>query len=202
MDSTLSRTSTTLLNGVAYGGDACAERRFVERYGNLARAVAQAAGVHSNDIEDVVQETVVAAVQGLRDGRYSRGRGAFKSWFKGIVFNKISRYRRDYARRAGCHRVEGIDGLDQLPDKASGPPEQMEEAYEREWEAIVFAEASDEVRGRVDPVNWQAYDLVQRQGMKPGIVASLLGIRRSHVYNAVSRIKGHLSETVQELRGE
>jgi len=199
MDTTLSRTSTTLLQDVACGGNPHAERLFCDRYGRLARIVARVAGVHENDLDDVVQETVSAAVQGLREKRYDRPRAPFKAWFKGILFHRIGSLRRGQARRAGEHSALGTAALDEVPDPQPGPAEQVEAAFEAEWQRALLEEAADEVRQRVDPVNWQAYDLVEQQGHKPAAAARMLGIRRSQVYNAVSRVKAHLREVAQEL---
>lgn len=195
LDTTFSQTSTTLLGDVALGDNPYADRLFVQRYAPLAQAAARAAGVGPDDIDDVVQETMMAAVQGLRERRYDRPTGRFKAWFKGILFHKINRLRRDRARRT----TGGDDALARVPDPAPSPAEQVAAVFEQEWARVILEEARDDVRQRVDPVNWQAYDLVERQGCKPSAVARLLGIRRSQVYNAVSRIRQHLEEAIHDL---
>lgn len=199
---THSQTSTTLLENVALGENPLAERRFCELYGRLARAVAQAASVHSNDIDDIVQDAVAASVQGLRERRYDRPRGSFKAWFKAILFHKIGHLRRDYVKRAGERRGGGDDTLESVADRTPGPQEQVEAAFEREWERTLLEEANDEVRQRVEPITWQAYHMVVFQGQEVADVARLLGIRRSQVYNAASRIQAHLQKIIAELQAE
>ncbi|MCG3131480.1 MAG: hypothetical protein FLDDKLPJ_02273 [Phycisphaerae bacterium] len=89
-----SQTSLTLLNLVGAGGDPLAERRFVERYGQMVRRIAKAARLDDHDADDVVQETMIAAVQALRENRYDRQRGRFKVWLKGVLYHKIAHLRR------------------------------------------------------------------------------------------------------------
>lgn len=200
MDTNLSHTSTTLLENVALGENPRAEERFYEIYVRLARAVAHAARVHSNDIDDIVHEAVEATVQGLRENRYDRPRGSFKAWFKAILFHKIGHLRRDYTKRAGERRGSAEDLVEHVADPTPGPQEQVEAAFEMEWEKTLLEAAQDEVRQRVTPINWQAYHMVACLGQERAAVARLLGIRRSQVYNAISRVKADLQEAVAKLR--
>lgn len=200
--STLSQTSLTLLEQVAAGGDPLAERRFYDRYSRLARTIALAAGLRGADGDDVVQETMTATMLALRERRYDRERGRFKAWFKGVLFHKIGHARRAGGRAAagGLTRVAETADLELLTDPAAGPAAEVEAAFEREWAEALLEEAADAVRQEVEPETWQAYDLYRTKGWKPGDVARQLGIRRSAVYNASTRVIERLRQKADELR--
>lgn len=190
-ETTVSRTSLTLLEQVGGGVDPLAERRFVERYGLMVRGIAKAARLGDHDVEDVVQETMIAAVQALRQQSYDRERGRFKVWLKGVLFHKIA-----HARRRSSRPSASAGELPGLADPAAGPEAQVEEAFEREWMKALYEEAAVLVRNEVEPQTWQAFDLVANRGWSPAEVARLLGIRRSAVDNAKSRVLQRLKDKI------
>lgn len=178
-------TSTTLLNAVAQGGDAAADRAFYDRYSRLARAVALHCEMRPEACDDVIQETIWAATQALREHRYDREQGRFKAFFKGVLSHKINDAR--YGRRLSSPAGDGAD-LAEVPDKSPGPAEQFEAMFEAEWHKAQFEEALAEVRSQVEPQTWQAYDLYVNQNWRPADVAKLLGISRNAIYIAKSRV--------------
>jgi len=82
-------TSTTLLRRVATPGGEAACRDFVRRYTPMVRAIAASCGLSHEDVEDVVQEVMAAAVGALREGRYDRQQGRYKPFLKGIIGHKV-----------------------------------------------------------------------------------------------------------------
>ncbi|MCC7290699.1 MAG: sigma-70 family RNA polymerase sigma factor [Phycisphaerales bacterium] len=247
MSTDYSQTSLTLLNHVGDGNDPVAERRFVERYGRMVRGIARAAGLNDHDADDVVQETLIAAVQALREKRYDRQLGRFKAWLKGVLFHKIAHFRRKSGlpraagfsprdassasslsrEESGCSPLPAGGGrvranpspdseqtqvpasaflssswasslpLEDIPDPSPPPDEQTERAFEQEWMQALYEEAADEVRNEVEPQTWQAFHLVVNHGWSPVETARHLGIRRSAVDNAKSRILKRLRDKVE-----
>jgi RNA polymerase sigma factor (sigma-70 family) len=205
-----SRTSTTLLNEVAAGGHERAERLFYERYGRMVRALCLASGVRPSDCDDIVQETMIAAVQALREHRYDRRRAGFKVWLRGVIRHKIAHARQSAVRRPwspgappGLSDTPGGGELDprileQIPDPGPGPAEEFEAAFEAEWQKAARDEVLDQLRREVEPQTWQAYDLLVNKGWKPREVAGLLGMTRRAVDLAKYRVVKHLRELLQE----
>ena len=222
MDDTATQTSTTLLNRVAEGGDEQACRLFVERYGPLVRALAGSARLLSQDADEVEQEAMMAAVQGLRLHRYDREQGRFKLWFKGIVYHKIQKLRAASAAEGltihpaaptGDHgqtsdqptqskapsrglRIE--TNLDEFPDPAPQPDERFDAEFERRWQEVRLEEALDEIRREVEPTTYQAFDLYARKNMPVGQVAKLLGLSRNAVYIAKTRVSARLHDRLAD----
>ncbi len=84
--------------------------------------------------------------------------------------------------------------VDNLPDPHPGPLDELEAAFEAEWQKVAMEEALDEVRREVDPVTFQAFDLYARKDQPPGQVAKLLGLSRNAVYIAKNRVLARLRE--------
>lgn len=61
-------------------------REFFETYWRFLYSIACRCGLPNENARDVVQETVVAAAKGLREGRFVRTEGgSFKAWLQVIV---------------------------------------------------------------------------------------------------------------------
>lgn len=199
----LTRTSTTLLGEVAHGADPAADRRFVERYGPLVRSLGSAQGLSDHECDDLIQEVMLAAVQALRDQRYDRERARFKAFLKGIIYHKIIDARRGAgeAARSSSPDPSGFTsmsadpaGLSQIADPRPTPAEAFEAAFETGWQRVAFEEALDEVRTEVEPLTFQAFDLFARKGRPAPEVARLLGVKKSLVYTAKSRVLERIRE--------
>lgn len=115
-------TSTTLLVQVAEGADGPAVATFVARYGALVAAVCRKCGLSAEDTDDVRQEVMLAAVQGLRREKYRRELGRFKSWFKGLTYHKVRDMQAQRARVQA--RTAGRNG--QAAGRATNAPSACE----------------------------------------------------------------------------
>ena len=112
-------------------GDRRALERFHSRYsGPLYRFVFYRLGGTGPDVEEVVQETFLAALEGLH--RF-RGRAALFTWLCGISKNRIARTRRRQSRERLAAALEDVDAQvdavlrsldsDELPDEVLGREE-------------------------------------------------------------------------------
>lgn len=208
MVETGTQTSTTLLERVALTGDDAASAEFVKRYGPMVRAIAQKRDFQHADVEDVVQEVMMAAIHGLRLHRYDRDHGRFKAWLKGVVYHKVNDTRRRQAKQAGGRAGSTMESLavpithravaDELIDPHPTPDEQFEADFDAAWNKVALDEALDEIRYEVEPATFQAFDLIVNEHRPVREVAKLLGLTRNAVYVAKSRILKRLREKLGE----
>ncbi|MFC6083477.1 sigma-70 family RNA polymerase sigma factor [Sphaerisporangium aureirubrum] len=75
--------------------------------------VGRALGGHA-DVDDVVQETLLRVVNGLRG---LRDTSAYRSWLVAIAVRQVRDHERD--RRTARHRGTGLDTAEEVPDPAS-----------------------------------------------------------------------------------
>ncbi len=92
-------------------GDAAASRRFVDAHGRYLYGVAHALAGNPADAEDLVQETLAAAVS----GRY-RGEASLRTWLVGILVRRAAMLRRSRARRPAEPLVEARTDVPAEPD--------------------------------------------------------------------------------------
>lgn len=181
----LSRTSTTLLDGLRDPANDAAWRRFYARYTPMLHSYARRVGLSDADAQDAVADALCTFVRAYRDGRYDRTRARLKSWLGGIAHYKIRRLRE---RRAGVT-------LDpNLPDLSEPDPD-----FDREWQLERLNEALEMLRGEIEPDTYQAFDLYALKDWPAEKVACFLGVSTNVVYIAKTRVLKRLREIVGEL---
>jgi RNA polymerase sigma-70 factor (ECF subfamily) len=155
--------------------------------------------------EDVVQETLLAAVEG--QGRF-RGDSALLTWLTGILKHKIidweRREARNPARTSSAPRDDDQSELDEHPDElfdADGnwlnPPSawpRPEQAFEnaRFWETFEGCLAS------LPPASARAFYLREFEGMDTGEICDALGISESNCWVMLHRARLALRDKLEE----
>lgn len=80
--------------------DSAAEAAFVQRYHDRLEWLARIAGVPAKDCDDVVQETLFAAIDQLRRKLF-RGKSTLGTWLRVILKGKIEDYKRAQRKVVG-----------------------------------------------------------------------------------------------------
>lgn len=189
----LPTTSTTLLHSLLEEPvDQRAWRTFCGRYGPAVFRFARRQGLGEADAEEVVADTLAAFFEGYRAGRYDRSRGRFKTWVFGIALNKARELRR---RREKGHATEPIERIE-----GAVTAETQDDEFDTDVDRTLAWECLDATRTRVAPLTYQAFDLYPLKGRPAGDVAKLLGIDKSAVYVAKSRVLSRARCEYEELR--
>jgi len=188
-------TSATFLDGLRDTANEAVWRRFRHRYEPMLLAFVRRAGFREQDAHDVVQETLVAFLEGFRAGKYDPDKGRLQGWLRGIAHNKV----RECWRRLARLEVQAPEGTDSTGLLARLPDDRtLTDVFDREWENAVLAECLRRVQEEVDAQTFAAFDLYARQGWPPDRVAEHLGIPRNVVYISKSRVLSRL----RRLQGE
>jgi RNA polymerase sigma-70 factor, ECF subfamily len=189
-------TSSFFLERLQDGESDAVWDQFCARYEPVLMAFARRAGLQEEDARDVVQEALMAFLEGFRAGRYERHRGRLRSWLQGIVFHKTQ----DTLRRLSRREVQMVDPsnatafLDRIPDR-----KELEDVFEQEWERGVLTECLQQVRREVDPLTFQAFELYAMADQTADQVARQLGISLNVVYLSKSRVLSRMRELQQEI---
>lgn len=182
-------------------GDQESWREFYGLYRGLVWHEALRHGLSAAEAEDVVQETMLSVAKAMPEFRYRKERGSFKSW----LFN-LTRWRiRDGVRKRQREPISMDDpNLFAAADTAMVKPagEELDTIWDAEWEEAMLDEASQRVRRRVDPKNFQIFHLCVVHGWAPGKVARDLHVTRARVYLAKERVARALKQEVEEVRKE
>jgi RNA polymerase sigma factor (sigma-70 family) len=125
-------------------------RRYLTRMAHWCRRL----GVPASEIDDAVNEACRNIVEGLNS--YDRSRGSFQAWCRRVTRNAaISLYRK--ARRHDKGRQDEAVPLDQQPDDATDPAEQVAEQMDRDVEWALTQTALRRIAQRYRPEEMQAF---------------------------------------------
>jgi len=188
-------TTSTVLSNLRDFANHAAWDRFVARFREPIFRFARSAGLGHNDADDVAQETLVAFAEAYRNGRYDPAKGRLSQWLFGIAHRKTLDQRRREARQPRAHGSSQVDSISNLPiaDEAS-----LLLSWDQEWEQAILEQCLAQVRQEVEPVTYQAFELVVRESRDAAQAAETLGVNVKLVYNAKHRIL----RRIRELRAE
>ena len=166
-------TSKTLLEKIS-SGDEISWDEFYRKYAPVIKAVAKYKGIEY-DADDICQQVMMHFFKQSKTFKFDPGLAKFRTYLGRIVSWKII----DYYRK----KREKLSGeLDAVPVDA-----ELDKIYMAEWHKVIIAEAEDELRKRVSPDTFQAYQLYAVQGRPAEKVAAFLECSVNQVYQAKKR---------------
>jgi RNA polymerase sigma-70 factor (ECF subfamily) len=180
-------TSPSLLDR-ARGGDQLAWEQLAKLYEPLLMYWCRQSNLNDSDAADVRQEVLLAVYASL--GSFVRREtGAFRSWLRAVTRSKIC----DRLRQRSPGQGEG--GSDALRRLAQTPAKDVPEAPDPEEAAegrLLYRRALELIRTHFTAQTWQAFWRVVAEGQSPAHVAQDLGMSRTAVYIAKSRVLNRL----------
>ena len=167
-------TSKTLLDKIA-SGDEISWNEFYQKYSPVVKAVAQYKGLTAADAEDVCQQVMMQFFKQSKTFKFDPDIARFRTYFGLIVNRKIC----SCFRKA---REMSSEDLDLIPVDA-----ETEKLFMDEWRKAVLKEAEQELKQRVAPETFQAYELYAVQNRPVKKVAEYLDCTENQVYQAKKR---------------
>jgi RNA polymerase sigma factor (sigma-70 family) len=198
-------TRESLLERLKNWEDQTSWREFYDTYWRLIYGVASKSGLSEVEAEDVLQETLVAVANKIKEFEYDPSRGRFKGWLLTLTRWQIATQFRKRQRLLPMHQTEEgrseSDGktsfLERLPDPAT--VEVNEKLWDAEWERNLMARAIECVRELVEPRTFQMFQLYVQQDWPVRRVAKTLGVSCTQVYVAKHRISALLKKEIERL---
>ena len=178
-------TSKTLLEKIS-SGDEISWDEFYRKYAPVIKAVAKYKGIEY-DADDICQQVMMHFFKQSRTFKFDPGIAKFRTYLGRIVSWKIV----DYYRK----KREKLSGeLNAVPVDA-----ELDKIYMAEWHKVIIAEAEDELRKRVSPDTFQAYQLYAVQGRPVEKVAAFLECSVNQVYQAKKRCFAMMREILLKM---
>lgn len=178
-------TSKTLLDKIA-SGDEISWDEFYRKYAPVIKAVAKYKGIEY-DADDICQQVMMHFFKQSKTFKFDPGIAKFRTYLGRIVSWKIV----DYYRKK---RKKLSGELDAVPVYA-----ELDKIYMAEWHKVIIAEAEDELRKRVSPDTYQAYQLYAVQGRPVEKVAAFLECSVNQVYQAKKRCFAMMREILLKM---
>jgi len=177
------------------------ERAFVElvaRHHGAMRRIARSYVPSDAVAEEVVQETWIAVLRGLKD---FRGEAAFKTWLFSILVNRarsIGTRERRSSPHEDPHAVDpgrfGADGM------WSRPPERWEDAVDERLDAAALGSTLDAALEKLPPRQREVLVLRDVEDLTSAEVSEVLGIsegnQRVLLHRGRSRLRNELERSL------
>ena len=172
--------------------DTAAWSEFVQVYGPAVAAWCRQRGLQHDDALDVTQEVLLRFWKASKQFRYDP-RGRFRSYLEQVARSALVRWAE---QTENPHDQASQSLLESIPDR-EGLLSRLAEAYDTELVAIAMAE----VKSRVRPHTWQAFELLALEHRSGTEVAATLDIEVNTAYVARRKVQRMIREVVDRLEG-
>ncbi len=192
-------TSVSLLGRLGSSpNDGAAWTEFVRRYGPRLLLWCRQWQLQEADAQDVAQNVLLRLSRQFETFRYDPT-GSFRAWLKTVAYRAWCDWqdeqRRGMVRGSGDTAILGrlceVEARDDLV-------RQIEDEYDRE----LLEAASAQVRLRVEPRTWEAFELLTFQNFSGAEAAAQVGMKVGAVYVAKNKVQKMLREAIRRLEGE
>ena len=179
-------TSKTLLDKIA-SGDEISWNDFYEKYSPIVKALAKFKGLDAAAADDVCQQVMLQFFKQSKTFKFDPDIARFRTYLGMIVKGKIA----DYYRKK---RETLVEELEAIPVDA-----ETDHIFMNEWRKLILQEAQAELKNRVAPETYQAYELFAVQGRPAEKVAAYLDCSANQVYQAKKRCFKMMKEILLKM---
>lgn len=183
-----STTRATLLERLRDADDVMAWEEFFQAYAAPLYAYARHRGCDDATAEEMVQEVMLAVFENRDVFRYNREQGRFRDWLGTVLRHKLAAHCRRPGERVRACGAENVL-REVAADEAPG-----DEVWAAVFERALLAAILDVVRRESNPRTYQAFELVELEGLSGAEAARLTGLSRNAVYLARQRVLRRLEE--------
>ena len=194
----MSETSASLLERLQQRPDPASWQRLVDLYTPLLHGWLRRYSLQQADADDVVQDVLGVVVRELPGFHHNQHRGAFRSWLRSILVNRLRNFWRNRQTHAAVMGSgDKLQMLDQLEDSASG----VSKLWDQEHDRHVVHRLLESVEPDFSDSTWQAFRKVVLEGKEEAIAAKESGISLNAVFIAKSRVLNRLRQEGRGLIG-
>ncbi len=191
----MDKTSLSLLDRVCLKRDDQAWRTLAEVYMPLLHGWLRRYQVQPADADDLTQDVLLVVSRELPGFQHNGRPGAFRSWLRGILVNRLRHFWRSRKQRPVAGGESDFQQLlGQLEDPNSGLSREWDRQHDRHLMMQLLARLED----RFADATHQAFRRVVLDGQSPESVADELGLTANAVIIAKCRV---LKALRREARG-
>ena len=177
---------------------------FFDRYWRFLYNRARKEGLTDAEAQDAAQETVILVMKKVRTFQYDPQKGSFKGWLMKMarwrILDQLAKRDPRLAGRSGrAGSSTRTATVERQADPAGSP---LEAAWDRESEAELLGTAVERVKRRVDPKQYQVFDLLVFKSWPVTKVARVLGINAGRVYLTKHRIAHLMRKEIMQMRNK
>lgn len=192
----MNETSLSLLARLHRSTDSMAWNRLVDLYTPLLHRWLRQYQVQPADADDLLQEVLAVVAQELPRFEHNQRTGAFRSWLRKILVNRLRNFWR--AREYRLTAAGGTSMREQLA-QLEDPTSQLSRLWDEEHDRHVIAQLLKQIRPRFLPKTWEAFRRQMFAAERADQVALELDMPLSSVYVARSRVLAALRREATDL---
>jgi RNA polymerase sigma-70 factor (ECF subfamily) len=181
-----------LLRLVACPRDAAAWDQFVQRYSGTIYRWCCRHGLQDADARDVTQNAFAALLRSLP--KFDRSRARFRTWLYRIVENCVH----DWCNHPAHRQEKGTEAAQQLLDSTEARSD-LEARLDEEFDLELLEVAEMQVRLKVAPQSWDAYQLRCKKQLTLREAAAQIGIPAGHVSKYALRVRDLVTRQIALL---
>jgi RNA polymerase sigma factor (sigma-70 family) len=193
-------TRASLLARVKNLQDQDSWQDFFDTYSKLIQGVSVKSGLTPTEAQDVVQETMCAAMKHMPQFNYDRTIGTFKGWLLNLVRWRIADQFRKRAPMKNLPRGARLDTTHNWDAVTDSRTEDFEAIWNEQREQALFDAALVKTRRKIDPQKFQIFDLLIKQRLSPAKVAESFHVSVAHVYLVKHRVTTEIKAEVERLK--
>ena len=145
--------------------------------------------VQDFDLDDLMQEVLMAVAKDLPTFDHNGRTGAFRAWLRSIMVNRLRNFWRSRGRQLQAQGGSDIQlRLAQLDD----PSSEMSQLWNQQHDLHVAQQLLQQVEPDFTAQTWAAFTRVAIDGQRADAVAVELGISTNAVFIAKSRVLSRL----------
>ena len=189
-------TSHSLLERLRDRADHQAWQRMLTLYEPWLRGWLSRHDLQPADVEDVLQDILVVVRDKLPGFVHNGQPGAFRSWLRTILTNRVRHFLRGRrSRQAVLASLPRTDWLEQLEDADSDLARQWDREHDRHLVRGLLAS----IQAEFSPTTWQVFELLVLEDRPTAEVVERLGVTTNMVYIAKGRVLGRLRAEARGL---
>ncbi len=194
-------TRQTLLSRLKDWNDQDSWRDFFETYWKLIFSTAIKSGLNETEAQEAVQETVISVCKSVPDFQYNAAKGSFKKWLLTITRRRIAdQFRKRDPRLQGKVRAPDdsrqTGTLERIPDPAV--PD-LDVIWDEEWEQNLIESAVERVKKKVDPKQFQIFDLYVLRQWSVAKISQSLQVSSARIYLAKHRVAALVKKEIKNI---
>ena len=187
----MTTTRASLLIRVREPNDSVAWREFYDLYSPLLYQFAKARGLNDSDAEEIRSSCLTTIVTHIREFKYDRSKGTFKSWLRRIVVNRVIDIQRKQRPLAMGEQDERIVDQTSTPD----------EVFDEKWKLCHLNFCLEQIRDKVPSVTFQAFEMLAEDHSVPDVCKEL-ELSANQVYKAKAKILSLVRDQMSQVYGD
>jgi RNA polymerase sigma-70 factor (ECF subfamily) len=172
--------------------DAALWEEFVRRYSEPIYAWCRKCNLQDADAQDVTQNVFTTLLKQLQT--FDRSQARFRTWLYRIVVSRIC----DWCEQPAQRYERGTDAARALLASEQARRD-LEARLNEEFDLELLETAERNVRLRVEPQTWDAYQLCCKEHRKPREAAERLGLPAGHVSKYALRVRDLVTREIAAL---